>query len=187
VVLILALRLAVAAHAEDFRARVVGVTDGDTIAVLRNGHHEALRLHGIDAPEKGQAFGDRAKQFTSDLTFGKTVLVRVRGRDSYRRTIGDVILPDGRHLNQEVIRAGYAWWSRRYSTDQRLAVLEAAARATRRGLWADPNPQPPWEWRKGRPQTEPQKARIPWQDETRRFPDLSRWPPAAPVPGGGTR
>ena len=108
---------------------MVGVTDGDTITVLRNGRHEALRLHGIDAPEKGQAFGERAKQFTSGLAFGKTVVVRVKGRDRYGRTIGDVSLPDGRNLNQEVVRAGYAWWYRRYSADQRLAVLEAEARA----------------------------------------------------------
>ena len=86
--MLLALGLTVAAAAEDFRAPVVGVTDGDTITILRNGRHEALRLHGIDAPEKGQAFGERAKQFTSGLAFGKTVAVRVRGRDRYGRTIG---------------------------------------------------------------------------------------------------
>jgi endonuclease YncB( thermonuclease family) len=177
----------VAAPAENLGALVVGVTDGDTIKVLRNGRHEALRLHGIDAPEKGQAFGQRAKQFTSGLAFGKTVAVRVRGLDRYGRTIGDVVLPDGRNLNQEVVRAGYAWWYRRYSADQRLAALEAEARAARRGLWADPNPQPPWEWRKGRPRAEPKRVKNSAQDETRRFPDLIRWPMASPVPGGGTR
>jgi endonuclease YncB( thermonuclease family) len=140
-------------HAEEFRALVVGVTDGDTITVLRDGRHEALRLHGIDAPEKRQAFGERAKQFTSDLVFGKTVVVRVGGRDRYGRTIADVFLRDGRSVNQEVVRAGYAWQYRRYSGDQRLAVLEAEARAAFRGLWADPNPEPPWEWRQGRLRT----------------------------------
>jgi endonuclease YncB( thermonuclease family) len=114
-------------------------------------------------------------------------VVRVRGRDRYGRTIGDVFLPDGRHLNQELVRAGYAWWYRRYSADQRLAALEGEARAARRGLWTDPNPQPPWEWRKGRTRTEAQKAGIPWQDEARRFPDLSRWRMVPPSPGGGTR
>jgi endonuclease YncB( thermonuclease family) len=160
VALLFALGLTFAAHAEDFSAPVVGVTDGDTITVLRNHRHEALRLHGIDAPEKGQAFGERAKQFTSSLVFGKNVAVRVRGRDRYGRTLADVFLPDGRNLNQEVVRSGYAWWYRRYSADQRLAVLEAEARATHRGLWADPNPQPPWEWRKGRPQPDLQKGRM---------------------------
>jgi endonuclease YncB( thermonuclease family) len=142
------LALTVAAGAEDFSARVVGVTDGDTITILRNGRHEVLRLHGIDAPEKGQAFGERAKQFTSSLAFGKTVVVRVRGRDRYGRTIGDVVLPDGRNFKEVVVRAGYAWWYRRYSADPLVAMLEAEARATRRGLWADLDPVPPWEWRR---------------------------------------
>jgi endonuclease YncB( thermonuclease family) len=138
---------------------VVGVTDGDTITVLHNGRREALRLHGIDAPEKGQAFGERAKQFTSGLLFGRTVVVRVRGRDRYGRTIGDVLLLDGRNLNQEVVRAGYAWWYRRYSKDPRLAELEAQARAGRRGLWAGPDPMPPWEYRRF-PAIRPHRRRL---------------------------
>jgi endonuclease YncB( thermonuclease family) len=174
------LGLALLAHAEGSRALVVGVTDGDTITVLHNGRSEALRLHGIDAPEKGQAFGERAKQFTSGLAFGRSVAVHVRGRDRYRRTIADVFLPDGRNLNQEVVRAGYAWWYREYSADQRLGVLETEARAARRGLWADPNPQRPWEWRKGL-----RKTRVPTRDVPRRLPGLSRWPMAPRVPGGG--
>jgi endonuclease YncB( thermonuclease family) len=146
--LVLALGLTVAAAAEGFHALVVGVTDGDTIMILRNGRHEALRLHGIDAPEMGQAFGDRAKQFTSGLAFGRSVAVRVTGHDRYGRAIGDVFLPDGRNLNQEVVRAGYAWWYRRYSPDCRLAQLETEAREVRRGLWAQRNPSPPWEHRR---------------------------------------
>jgi endonuclease YncB( thermonuclease family) len=180
---LLVLGLTVATAAEDFRApTVVGVTDGDTITILRNGRREALRLHGIDAPEKGQAFGDRAKQLTSDFAFGKTVVVRVRGRDRYGRTIADVFLPDGRNLNQEVVRAGYAWWYRRYSVDQRLAVLEAEARSARRGLWADRNPQPPWEWRKGRSQARREERRMQELGKNQGPQDLSRWPMAPPVP-----
>ena len=95
---------------------------------------------GSTPRRRGRPSATRAKQFTSGLAFGKTVVVRVRGRDRYGRTIGDVILPDGRNLNQELVRAGYAWWFRRYSADQRLAALEAQARASRRGLWADPIP-----------------------------------------------
>jgi endonuclease YncB( thermonuclease family) len=166
---------------------VVGVTDGDTITVLRKGRNEALRLHGIDAPEKGQAFGERAKQFTSGLAFGKTVAVRLKDRDRYGRRIGDVFLPDGRNLNQEVVRAGYAWWYRGYSADQRLAVLEAEARAARHGLWADPDPQPPWEWRRGRPQARLEKRRMLELSETQRLPGLSCRPVARPIPWRGTR
>ena len=90
----------------DFTGRVVGVTDGDTIKVLHNGKAEKIRLHGIDCPEKGQPFGSKAKQFTSELVFGKTVTVHVTDMDRYGRTVADVVLPDGRVLNRELVAAG---------------------------------------------------------------------------------
>ncbi len=128
---------------------VVGcvVSDGDTITVLQNGKGERIRLHGIDCPEKRQAFGTRAKQFTSTLVFGNTVTVQVVDRDRYGRTVGVVLLPDGRSLNHELVRAGLAWMYRRYTNDQSLSDLEEEARVARRGLWADAEPVPPWEWR----------------------------------------
>jgi micrococcal nuclease len=128
---------------------VVGVSDGDTIKVMYQGHAERVRLYGIDCPEKGQAFGNRAKQFTSKMVFGKNVLVKTHGCDKYGRILGDVFTPDGRSLNQELVRAGYAWWFRRYSNDRNLERLEEEARSAKRGLWADLNAVPPWEWRKG--------------------------------------
>lgn len=73
-----------------FAGQVVGVTDGDTISVMHNGRAEKVRLHGIDCPEKGQAFGQRAKQFTSALVFGKEVTVTVHDSDKYGRTIDEV-------------------------------------------------------------------------------------------------
>jgi endonuclease YncB( thermonuclease family) len=145
---LLALGFVDAVEASEFRGRVVGIRDGDTLTVLNDGRPQAIRLHGIDAPEKSQAFGMRAKEFAANLAFAKTVIVSVRGLDRYGRTIGDVTLPDGRNLNQELVRAGYAWWYRRYSADSRLAALEAQARTARRGLWADPDPVPPWDWRR---------------------------------------
>jgi len=135
--------------ATEFHGRVVGIADGDTITVLHDGRAEKIRLYGIDAPEKSQAFGERAKQFTSGLAFGQTVSVHVRDHDRYRRTVGEVILPDGRSLNEELVRAGYAWWYRRYSRDRKLAHLEQEARDAHRGLWADPHPVPPWDFRRG--------------------------------------
>jgi endonuclease YncB( thermonuclease family) len=139
--------LAGAAAAEEFQGRVVGVTDGDTIKVLRAGRAETVRLEGVDAPEKRQAYGDRARRFAADLAFDRTVTVRTTGRDRNGRLLGEVVLPDGRSLNQELVRAGYAWWFRRYSRDGRLARLEAEARTGRRGLWADQAPEAPWEFR----------------------------------------
>ncbi len=127
---------------------MVGVSDGDTITVLHSGKGERIRLHGIDCPEKRQAFGKRAKQLTSNLVFGKTVTVQVVDRDRYGRTVAEVLLPDGRSLNRELVRAGFAWWYWRYTPDdETLAQLEREARAAKRGLWADPNPIPPWQWR----------------------------------------
>ena len=69
------------------------------------------------------------------------------GTDRYGRTLANVLLPDGTSLNQELVRRGHAWWLRKYSKDQTLARLEAEARQNSRGLWADPNPAPPWDWR----------------------------------------
>jgi len=135
------------ALAADFTGRVVGVSDGDTITVLHNGKGERIRLHGIDSPEKRQAFGNRAKQFTSTLVFGTTVTVQAVDRDRYGRTVGVVLLQDGRSLNHELVRAGLAWMYRRYTADQSLSDLEEEARVARRGLWADPHAVPPWEWR----------------------------------------
>ena len=135
------------ASAEEFTGRVVSVTDGDTIKVLHANHSETVRLLGVDAPEKRQAYGDRARRFTADLVFDRTVTVRTSGRDRNGRLLGEVVLPDGRSLNQELVRAGYAWWFRMYSRDGRLARLEEEARQDRRGLWADAAPQAPWDYR----------------------------------------
>jgi len=132
-----------------FTGKVVRVADGDTITVLHNGRGERGRLYGIDCPEKGQAFGQRAKQMTSELAFGKEVTVKVFAVDKYGRTIGEVILPGGKNLNQQLVGAGMCWWYRQYAPkDTGLKQLEAKAREARRGLWVDPNPIPPWKWRK---------------------------------------
>ncbi len=153
--MIFLLAMAGAVHAdESFTARVVGISDGDTIKVLRvhpDGHKEQvkIRLYGIDCPEKGQAWGKRAKQFTAKLAAGKTVTLIVRDKDRYGRLVADVILPDGCCLNHEIVRAGFAWWYRKYARkDAVLERLEKEAWVDRRGLWVDKNPVPPWEWRK---------------------------------------
>lgn len=132
----------------EFTAQVVGVSDGDTITVLRDRQQIKVRLVEIDAPESSQAFGQRAKQATSALCFAKTVTVRVKGKDRYDRTLAQILLPDGRNLNRELVATGYAWWYRDYSKDKSMGQLEAVAKEKRLGLWADPNPVPPWEFRK---------------------------------------
>ena len=141
------------ASAASFSGQVVGVSDGDTISVMHDGKAEKIRLNGIDCPESHQDFGQRAKQFTSDHVFNKTVTVEVSDYDKYGRTVGDVILPDGRNLNKELVSAGFAWWYKQYSHDQSLGELEAAARGAKRGLWADPAPVAPWDFRHGKKTT----------------------------------
>jgi micrococcal nuclease len=130
--------------------KVVGVSDGDTITILVNGRSQVkIRLYGVDCPEKAQAFGAKAKQFTSDQVFGKQVRVISHGADRYGRTIGEVLLENGASLNKELVRNGFAWWYRQYAPkNTELQSLEQQARTARLGLWADPQPLPPWEFRK---------------------------------------
>ena len=130
---------------------VVSALDGDTIEVL-NGHHtERIRLSGIDCPEKGQAFGNNAKHAASALAFGKQVTIQTHGYDKYKRTLADVLLSDGTNVNHKLVKDGWCWWYRKYASgDTVLEGLEKDAREARKGLWADPQPVPPWEWRKHR-------------------------------------
>jgi len=131
-----------------FSGKVVSVLDGDTIDVLYNRRAKRIRLNGIDAPEKGQAFGQKAKQFVSEQAFGKEVTVKTFGLDKYGRTIGDVFLPDGRMLNEELVREGLAWWYRKYAPDNvTLEKLEVEAREAKRNLWSHKKPVPPWVYR----------------------------------------
>lgn len=127
--------------------QVISVIDGDTLDILHEGKPLRIRLHGIDAPEKGQAYGNKARQFVQGMAASKLVTVQIFDTDKYGRSVGDVFLPDGSNLNREIVKAGYAWWFKKYSSDASIGALEDEARSAGRGLWRDTNPQPPWEWR----------------------------------------
>jgi len=131
----------------DFAGKVVGVADGDSIKMLRDREQVKVRLVEIDAPEKGQAFGNRSKQALEDLVKGQEVRVVERGKDRYQRTLGRVYRGD-LDVNAEQVRQGLAWVYRQYSKDATLFPIEAEAKEQKRGLWRDPEPVPPWEWRK---------------------------------------
>lgn len=136
------------ASGEDaFEGKVVGVADGDTLVVLRGTAQVRVRLHGIDSPERGQAFGAAVKRYASTLAFGKTVTVRGHGKDRYGRLLGEVVLPDGRSLNRELVAAGMAWHYARYSDDETLAKAEREARTARVGIWSEADPVAPWSFR----------------------------------------
>jgi micrococcal nuclease len=136
--------------AEILTGKVVRIADGDTLTLLVDREQVKIRLYGIDAPEKAQPFGNRAKQALSELTFGKSVRVEAKGKDKYKRTLGRVFVDDT-DVNLELVKRGMAWWYRHYAPkDKELAQAEEEARRAKRGLWADAKPIPPWEWRKGR-------------------------------------
>jgi len=126
--------------------KVVGVSDGDTVTLLVDGRKEKVRLFGIDCPELHQAFGRKAKKFTSRMVFHKTVSLTRKDTDQYGRTLG-VIEVDGEFLDQALVRSGYAWHYRKFSSSRVLDSLEQEARLNKKGLWADPDAMAPWEFR----------------------------------------
>jgi len=147
------LLLALHAHADALTGKVVGVADGDTITVLddTNTQHK-IRLSGIDAPEKKQPFGQRSKQSLSDMVFDKEVTVATTKRDKYKREVGKVLV-GGIDANLEQVKRGMAWHYKAYEREQPAidrkvyADAENESRAARRGLWADADPMPPWDYR----------------------------------------
>jgi endonuclease YncB( thermonuclease family) len=140
--------------ARDFDGRVVGVQDGDTVTVLdASKQQHRIRIAGIDAPEKAQAFGTAAKDNLARLAFGRQAEVHCSKRDRYGREVCSVFV-DARDVGLEQVRSGHAWWFREYAREQSAddrKVYEAAeseARDARRGLWRDAAPTPPWDWRR---------------------------------------
>ena len=154
---------ATVSHGEVLYGRVVGVADGDTVTVLdADRQRHKIRLRGIDAPEKAQPFGQRSKENLSRLVFGKDVRVEWDKRGKYKRIVGKVwVQPascptcsmtlDAGHAQ---ITVGLAWWYRKYAKEQSptdrgaYEFSEQEAKAKRVGLWSDPAPVPPWEWRR---------------------------------------
>lgn len=133
---------------EIFQAKVIGITDGDTIIVLTKDKKQVkIRLEGIDCPEMKQDFGTKAKQATSDLCFGKQVSIHKSGVDRYGRTLAYVYVGDT-CINKELLKLGMAWHFKKYNGDQKLAQLEILAREKKVGLWSQQDPIAPWEWRK---------------------------------------
>ncbi len=135
--------------AETIEGKVVSVADGDTITVLKDKQQIKVRLHGVDAPEKAQDFGTASRTFTSDLCFGTEVTVEVKDTDRYGRKVGIVTLPDGRVLNQELLKAGLAHWYEAYArNDTTLKGLQEEAKSAKRGVWSRTDTVAPWDFRK---------------------------------------
>jgi endonuclease YncB( thermonuclease family) len=188
--LLLLVCLPVCARAVDFvEGEVVAIADGDTLTVLdRDKRQHRVRLLGIDAPERGQDFGERSRQSLADMVFRKQVHVIVPKLDRYGRKLGKVTL--GRtDVNLEQVRAGMAWYYRQYEADvfkeDRVAYdrAEREARAAKRGLWAAPRPLPPWEFRR----TERGRREAPEDRPARSVPPQPAEPSATAGPIIGNR
>jgi len=136
-----------------FEARVVWVTDGDTLTVLKKGWSpETIRLYGLDCPEKDQPYGFKARVFTLSRILFREVVVEPVERDRYGRLVAR-LSRDGKSLNKKIIQAGYAWVYDRYCRKEvcsRYRLLEEEARHASRGLWGGDDPIPPWRWRRGK-------------------------------------
>lgn len=142
--------IAYPAAAEQITGRVVAIQDGDTLTVLVNRKQIKVRLAEIDAPESRQPFGNRSKQSLAALCFNKEARLETQGKDRYGRTIATVYCT-GVDANAVQVCQGMAWVFDRYaSSNSPLYTLQNEARAARRGLWGDPAPVPPWEWRRTR-------------------------------------
>ena len=131
-------------------AKVVGIKDGDTVVVLDSLNNQTtLRLAEVDCPEKNQPFGTKAKQYTSDQIYLKTIKYVVTDTDRYGRSIAMIYYDeDNKYLSAEIIKAGMGWHYKRYSTSKELATFEDNAKKNKIGLWIDNNPINPSDWRK---------------------------------------
>ena len=156
------LLFAAPAPAAELLGTIIAVADGDTVTLLDGAHRQhRVRLSAIDAPERRQSYGERAKQHLASLVFGKTVRVSWEKRDRYRRIVGRVLAGECVEskcrytidVGLEQIKAGLAWHYKQYAVEQppaeraRYAAIELRARERREGLWNDPEPVPPWQFR----------------------------------------
>ena len=141
--------IAWSAPAYDLSGRVVKVPDGDTITILdANQKQHKVRLYGIDAPEYKQPYSRAAMKALAGLIEGEGVGVDVKDTDSYGRAVG-VVYKGNLKVNLRMVKSGYAWWYKKYAPfDDDLRMAEERARIDKLGLWADPDPINPYEWRK---------------------------------------
>ena len=153
-ILVLFLFISNFANAKTIEGLVVGVADGDTITVLdQQKNTYKIRLQGIDAPEKKQAFGEKSKQSLHDLVHSKQVRIEYDKEDKYGRIVGKVIVDDVDVCLQQLV-LGMAWHYKKYQNEQSVSdralysETELKSKSLKLGLWTDDTPMPPWEFRK---------------------------------------
>lgn len=153
-IVIFTLLFSCSSFANNLVGKVTRVIDGDTIEVktlpekiLVYEIPIRVRLINIDAPEKKQPFGRWSTNQLKALLAGQSVTVSYTQTDRYGRVLGRVVTANGTEANRQQVLNGAAWVYDRYNTDNSLPALQREAQTQKRGLWADPNPVPPWEWR----------------------------------------
>ncbi len=122
---------------------VVKIVDGDTYDLQTPNRTIRVKMEGIDAPEKGMRFYKESKKYLHDLCFGRKVLFVPNGICKFNKQIGFTYLTGGLELSHEMVRSGYAWHFKKYSSDNNIYKLEMQARIAKRGIWADSNPVSP--------------------------------------------
>lgn len=133
---------------ESLKGKVVSVADGDTVTIITdNNERVRIRLYGIDAPEKGQDFANKSREYLNDLCYGKRVSIDKKGVDQYNRVLGVIYIGD-LNLNQEMVRTGLAWYYDYFVKDPHMEELEQIARQKKLNIWSMKNPIPPYEYRK---------------------------------------
>ena len=147
--LLLSMLLCIPAWGQRFPVTVVGITDGDTFTVInRDKLQLKVRIIGIDAPEKNQPFGNKAKQALSDLIYRKTIDIDVQYQEKWGRYAAKVYTSDGRDVALLMLQAGMAWHNADYDKTAAYKKAQEAARGAKTGLWSDAHPEAPWEYRK---------------------------------------
>jgi len=139
--------------------KVINVIDGDTVTIRDVNYEEhRIRLGEIDSPEKGQEYGKESAAETKKLLINQQVNVFWKKKDNFTwkttdrqekrgRIIGGIYIGE-RFINRELVERGAAWHYKEFSSDETLTQAEASAKKNKYGLWSNPNPIPPWKYRK---------------------------------------
>lgn len=131
----------------DFTARVVSVAEGDKLTIVHGGRNQVIRLRDIDCPELKQPYGKQARNVTTAFVAGREVVVRGLHRNRQGLVTAEVFLQDGRNVGHELVKEGLAWVRPGGMGGQSLAEVEQISRAEGKGLWSEPHPVPPWQWK----------------------------------------
>lgn len=153
VLILIFVLISLVCSAQRFTVKVVSISDGDTFTAINKDNLQLkIRIFGIDAPEKKQAYGNKSKEFLSSLIFGKSISIDVQSKDGYGRYLAYVYSPEGKDVSLLMIHEGMAWHFTKYDNNEVYEAAQAVAKKARRGLWADPSPIAPWDFRsnKGR-------------------------------------